>query len=352
MSEESSSNTSSSTTTTTTTKNNPLELSLYQSFVLGQKLYNELDTTALCSNCEEFQDKVKQSIKYLFNASIQVSRQSVFSKNEELEDIRTDLLKYLLIPYYVAELYLKINDVDRVKHLKISKIKVMDFLNQCENLNLIDKEDLNIIHREGKADPVNRRDELINRGRKTKEIKQKLDYINKKREAILKQLGVDDEYEESETGGDEEVDREFSLLLIKDSIMKAIALLESIEFELPMLLEIQSIKDQNGGVVPPPKPPASTSKYQNFQILPDGRRVVLDKVFRPSHILPSMTPQEAVEIEMKNGGMVSGKGGESSKKDSEDEEEEDDDDEKLKKKRDWDDYKDDNPKGWGNSLRR
>ncbi|KAF2070111.1 hypothetical protein CYY_008574 [Polysphondylium violaceum] len=345
--------TTSTPTTSTTSTTNTLDLSLYQSFVFGQKLYTELDTTALCSNCEEYQDKVKQSIKYLFNASIQVSRQSVFSKNEELEDIRTDLLKYLLIPYYVAELYLKINDVDRVKHLKISKIKVMDFLNQCENLDLIDKEDLNIIHREGKADPVNRREELINRSKKTKEIKQKLEYIKQKREVILKKIGQDDEYEESETGGDEEVDRDFSMLLIKDAIIKAIQLLESIEFELPMLIEIQSIKDQHGGVLPPKAPPKSAN-IGNFQILPDGRRVMLDKVFRPSHILPSLTPQEAVEIEMRNGGMVSGKGGaeSSSKKDSEDEEEEDDDDEKLKKKRDWDDYKDDNPKGWGNSLRR
>ncbi|KAN0050049.1 hypothetical protein ACTA71_003149 [Dictyostelium dimigraforme] len=352
--------TTTSTTTTTnntsTNNNNSIhDFTLFESFTWGQKIYIELDESSMSTSDPEYQKQVKSSITHFFTASMNVSKQQIFSKNEELEDIRTDSLKYLLIPYYLSELYLKITGSDRIKFLRTSKQKVLTFLQECERLKLIDKEDLEIVHREGKSDPVNRRNELISRHKRNKEIKEKLAYTIKKRMELLKAAGKDSsEIEESDTG-DEELDRQFSMLLINEAVFKAIGLLETIEVELPMLQQVEVIKEQNGGVVPPPKLSSKGSGIGNFQILPDGRRIALDRVFRPSHILPTMTPQEGAEWDMHHGGMVKGKGGkESESKEKTDEEldAEDDDDEKLREKRNWDNYKEDNPKGWGNSLRR
>ncbi|KAN0032135.1 hypothetical protein ACTFIV_006011 [Dictyostelium citrinum] len=358
-------NETSKTTTTTTTSSNDNnnnnnsnsihDFTLFESFTWGQKIYIELDESPMSTSDPEYQKQVKSSITHFFTASMNVSKQQIFSKNEELEDIRTDSLKYLLIPYYLSELYLKITGSDRIKFLRTSKQKVLTFLQECERLKLIDKEDLEIVHREGKSDPVNRRNELISRNKRNREIKDKLAYTVKKRMELLKAAGKDSsEIEESDTG-DEELDRQFSLLLINEAVFKAIGLLETIEVELPMLQQIEVIKEQNGGVLPPPKLSAKGSGIGNFQILPDGRRIALNNVFRPSHILPTMTPQEGAEWDMHHGGMVKGKGGkESESKEKTDEEldAEDDDDEKLREKRNWDNYKEDNPKGWGNSLRR
>eukprot|EP01132_Coremiostelium_polycephalum_P011618 gene11618-14226_t len=343
--------TSSSTTSTNINKTASLsDLSLFRAFTIGQKLYLELEESDLSSNDPDYQSKLKSAISHLVVSSIKIDRESIFSKNEDLDDIRTDSLKYVLTPYYLSELYTKLSDVDRIKNLKNSKNKLLQFLHQCEQLSLVDKEDLVIISREGKTDPTSRRNELISRGKRDKENREKLKYMTNKRMELLNKDNKNDEEIDEEGCGDEEVERNFILHLIKESIFKGIASLETIEIELPMLIEIEAIKDKNNGMVPPPPQPKS-SGIGNFQILPDGRRVALDRVFRPSHILPTMTPEEAAMWEMQNGGMVSGKGGPESGKKESDDEEDDDDDEKLKKKRDWDDWKDDNPKGWGNSKR-
>ncbi|EGC32435.1 hypothetical protein DICPUDRAFT_155594 [Dictyostelium purpureum] len=340
------------TTSTTTTNNSSSgslhELTLFESFTMGQKHFIELDNSSMSTSDPEFQKQAKQAIAHFITSSMNATKQQIFSKNEDLEDIRTDLLKYLLIPYYLAELYLKITGADRLKFLKTSKQKIQMFLEDCERLELIDKEDLEIINRDGKADPVNRRNELISRNRRNKEIKTKLEYCIKKREELLKNSGSGGEIEESDTG-DEELDRDFSILLIKEGVFKAVGLLETIDLEYNLLSQVEVLKEQNGGVVPPPKMPAK-SNIGNFQILPDGRRVMLDRVFRPSHILPTLTPEQAAEIEMHNGGMVKGKGGKESEapeKTDEQLDDEADDDDKLREKRRFDDYKDDNVRGHG-----
>ncbi|KYQ89155.1 hypothetical protein DLAC_10397 [Tieghemostelium lacteum] len=337
------------TSTTSTVSEKKQEISLFEAFRIGQRIYVGLEDSQLSANDAEYQKLVKDAISKFLVSNLYINNDSVFSKNEELEDIRTDLLKYLLVPYYLSELFLKIIDGSRVKNLKMAKMKIMEFLHRMEKLEIIDKEDLAVIQREGKTDPLERRNELISRGKRDKELKEKLKYIVKKREDLLKnQSGeIDDEMEDC---GDEELERSFITALLQDAISKGISSLETIEVELPMLIEIEVLKDKHGGVLPPQAPPKS-SGIGNFQILPDGRRVMLDKVFRPSHILPTMTPQEAVELEMHNGGMVKGKGGAQSSvknQESDDEDDKEESHEELIKKRNWDDFKDDNKRGWGN----
>eukprot|EP01133_Synstelium_polycarpum_P015515 gene15515-18426_t len=290
------------------------ELSIFELFTMGQKLWNDLQSSdAPSSNDTEYQASVKQALRHFMHASLHFDRQHLISKNEELDDIRTDILK-------------------------------------VEGLGVVHGDDLACVTREGRVNQATRRQEIISRGKRDREIREKLTYVLKKRMELIKAKGGNEiEARAEEECGDEEVERQFTLLLIDDAVIKAIALLEMIEIELPMLQEIEVIKARNGGNVPKPPPP-TPSKIGNFQILPDGRRVMLDKVFRPSHILPTISPEEAAHWEMHNGGMVSGPGGEASKKKEDNGEDEDgeEDHDKLREARDWDDWKDDNPRGWGN----
>jgi immunoglobulin-binding protein 1 len=78
------------------------------------------------------------------------------------------------------------------------------------------------------------------------------------------------------------------------------------------------------------------------------RQELASQVFRPGFNMATVTPEQAADAEIKAGRMV--KGGGNAKKDESDDED-DDDDEKVMKARAWDDFKDDNPYGSGNSKR-
>ncbi|EFA75612.1 hypothetical protein PPL_11118 [Heterostelium album PN500] len=334
------------------------DMTLFQLFTYGQKIYNDLQSSDAPSTSDaDYQSSVRSAILYLMKSSLSIDKQSLFSKNEELDDIRTDLLKYLLVPYYLSELFLLLVDTSRLKNLKNAKNKAIQFLQRIETLGIISQDDQQIVTRltdntKQSNSQANRRNELVSRGKREKEIKQKLAYVIKKRLDLIKQHGNKDSLDEEVLDcGDEEVEREFAMLLLNEAIIKSVANLEMLDTEMTMLEEIDKMKAANNGVVPKPPPP-KPSGIGNFKILPDGRQIMLDKVFRPSHILPTISPEEAAAWEMHNGGMVKGKGGKESEKKGSDDEAEDDGKEenhdKLREKRDWDDWKDDNPRGWGN----
>lgn len=77
------------------------------------------------------------------------------------------------------------------------------------------------------------------------------------------------------------------------------------------------------------------------------------QVFQPGFNRATVTPEEAYEAEVKAGRMLTGGGKASEPKDDKDEDEDEDIDneDKLRKARYWDNFKDDNPFGSGNSRR-
>lgn len=89
---------------------------------------------------------------------------------------------------------------------------------------------------------------------------------------------------------------------------------------------------------------------QPFTLL-DRRTQLQQGVFRPSHNLPTMTIDEYLDEEKRRGNFV--QGGESSGIQPEvDEDDLDRADEETMKARAWDEYKEANPRGSGNTLNR
>ncbi len=66
---------------------------LEQQFTQGQQLYLKLEDSSLPSTNKAFQDDVAQALQLLNEVATGVLRQQLFSPNEELDDIRTDILK-------------------------------------------------------------------------------------------------------------------------------------------------------------------------------------------------------------------------------------------------------------------
>jgi len=82
----------------------------------------------------------------------------------------------------------------------------------------------------------------------------------------------------------------------------------------------------------------------------DQRQQLRDGVFRPGHSLPTMTIDEYLEEEKRRGGMIEGGGEQPGKVVDEDDLKAAD--EETIKQREWDEFKEDNPKGSGNTLNR
>lgn len=155
---------------------------------------------------------------------------------------------------------------------------------------------------------------------------------------------------------DEEHEREMTILLIQLCAQESFDEIGLIDKEIEMLEH--RVKLQKGEFKPEDEPqvPAwkgiKTSQGYLKTFVIDKRKEIKDKVFKPHWNLPTISIEEAGEIEYRQ--MLEREKEserlkqerEKNKKDSDDEYS---DEEKIKKEREWDDWKDDNPRGWGNT---
>ena len=82
------------------------------------------------------------------------------------------------------------------------------------------------------------------------------------------------------------------------------------------------------------------------------RQKLRDGVFRPGHNLPTMTIDEYLAEEKRRGGTIEGGGEQSGIAPEPDEDNFDRADQETMKAREWDEFKEDNPRGSGNTLNR
>lgn len=84
----------------------------------------------------------------------------------------------------------------------------------------------------------------------------------------------------------------------------------------------------------------------------DSRQRLRDGVFRPDHSLPTMTIDEYLAEEKRRGGMVDGGGPQSGVAAEVDEDDLNKADQETMKAREWDEFREQNAKGSGNTLNR
>lgn len=82
----------------------------------------------------------------------------------------------------------------------------------------------------------------------------------------------------------------------------------------------------------------------------DTRARLQQGVFRPDHNLPTMTIDEYLEEEKRRGGIIEGGGEASMQREVVDEDDLERADQDTMKARHWDDFKEDNPRGSGNTM--
>jgi immunoglobulin-binding protein 1 len=372
--------------------------SLKSLFATADEKRRALETGAL-PTADAFHTTLANTIS-LHQACVKLVRQlSVFSPNECLEDIATSDLPYLVLNYHLAELLQRQTTppsslpASRVAILREARLAYEDFLTVLDAYELLGeplsklaggvasyaklweryREDPNLFSTVGSgSDPAARRNAKMANYKAEKALKNKL--------AVLRR---DPRYGASEDGrghGDEEVVREVHLAHVAFCTHMTFQSLESLNREMEVLamapsappprLDSQAAEDerrrrgvgqdgyserldaplshlQQGG----PLLTKEGKPLQPFTIV--GTRTELQKgVFRPGHNLPTMTVDEYLEEERRRGNIIEGGGAASYNRPEPDEDDMERADQETYKARQWDDFKDENPKGAGNTLNR
>lgn len=346
---------------------------------------------SLLRRCEELVDKL-----------------ALFSANEDKEDISTGDLKYLLVPFYLAELTEKLPREDRLQMMNDVKGPLLEFLRSGERLGFLSDTEFRTVSQEVALDPEARRAEKIARFKRQRATEAKILELYERKERRRRSMQAAARASSGEHGEDdlqdvdEEEQREAWMMQISLALCKALDLLEMLRKEAEMLAAVQASGEdllsravlddrisraeawhRDASAKSRTSKPAQAISCATFaQDVIEGRaslqrghdhtkvpvfgpvsmvsgnivserdRIVAE-VFQPSHSLPSMSIEEAGEREM----AIMKKWNERNARLSEEassswvnekKDAESDDEAAEYKARAWDDWKDEHPKGAGN----
>nr|XP_020451134.1 immunoglobulin-binding protein 1 [Monopterus albus] len=325
----------------------------------GWKIFDEVDSTnePLASN--SIQVRVKRGISMLEEASRMAAQLDLFSRNEELEEISTTDLKYLLLPALLGALTMKQTSRDkRLDIVRAARAYFMDFLRRCKEYNLSQFELPKSRHENTSLEessecavsatkPVPSPSGLVamatHRQAKIERYHQK-----KELEARLSDLrrAVDSGQ------ADDEVTRDFYLLNVRRWVGVCLDEIESIDQEAEILEGMDVLKHTAAKQAPRPV----RRPMKPFILTKDAVQAQVFGAGYPS--LATMTVDDWYEQHRKHGVLpdqgiprsVLEDDTDANEKEEEEKEKkaENDDQESLLKAREWDDWKDNHRRGYGN----
>ncbi|KAI9797135.1 MAG: hypothetical protein M1833_005650 [Piccolia ochrophora] len=345
-------------------------------FALSEQQRKRLDS-ALETSSPAYQQDLETAIATLEDCRKLAAEVSIFSDNEDIDDVSSADLPYFLIEYHLADLLLRNNVRDRAEVLRGDRACYERFLNRAQSYGLLSSGDRKLYERYTQApdsfstaaatDPASRRDAKIARFRDEKSLNQKLEYLQQNSQALR---------------NDDAALRDLHLTNLQLSIARALSSLDSIARELDILSNVpepsvdghstasQDDRRMNGSSqneysdrLDRPISELMSSRMGGPILNKDGRPLqpftLLDSrdrlrqgVFRPGHSLPTMTIDEYLEEERRRGGIIEGGGEESGRQPEPDEDNLDTADQDTLKAREWDEFVESNPKGSGNTMNR
>ncbi|KAF1965213.1 type 2A phosphatase-associated protein 42 [Bimuria novae-zelandiae CBS 107.79] len=344
-------------------------------FLTAERLRNNLDNFP-DSNSPTYQENLANAIA-TYESCLALSEQvSLFSPNESLDDVSSSDIQYMSISYHLAELTQKLRTTD-ISSRKANLLRARGFYERFVKLldsydvlrtpdaklwetYLSDKAHFSVA---STRDAAARRDAKIARFREEKELKQKLAFLQQN-PRLAEQ--------------DEQLVRELRLTSLAFMVHHTFASLESLAQELHILSLAPPALPQGSEVAPPDAREDARGRdayserldsnvgglrYNGPILSSDGKPMrpftLLDKrqrlqqgVFRPDHSLPTMTIDEYLDEERRRGGIIEGGGEQSGIRPEVDEDDLRAADEETMKARAWDEFKEDNPKGSGNTINR
>ncbi|KAJ9222227.1 hypothetical protein DTO169C6_5356 [Paecilomyces variotii] len=328
------------------------------------------------TNTDSYRSEVNAAIAKFEECRQLVSQLSLFSRNESLDDVATGDLQYLTVDYLLAELLQRSYSSDREALLRRALQYYESFLARLEDYDLLSPSDKKLYERYAEDpksftlapmnDAAARREVKVNRFREEKELKQKLEYLSQN---------------QSRLQNDDDIPRQLYLAEIQLYVHHTFQSLDMLVQELSMLSMMRNAPkpaESQHSDDPRKRNDADKTGYsdrldpslahllQNGRAGPllsrdgkplqpftltDRRTQLRQGVFKPSHNLPTMTIEDYLEEEKRRGGIIEG-GEQSGVAPEPDEDNLEKADEETMKARAWDEFKEENPRGSGNTLNR
>lgn len=352
------------------------------SFDVSQSLRGLFDTaetkrqaieTSLDSTSTTYALDLESAISLYAKALDRIAAVSLFSPNEGIEDVNTEELPLLLTHFHIAELMQRaprMTPPERSALLRRARVAYNGFLNLVDMYGLVaspydrlleryrDNEDNFAVVSNG-ADMAAKRNGKIAAFQAEKQLKAKLDIL-KRNPRYLEH-------------GDEELVRELYLTNITFRLHQTFNSLDSLNRELCLLSQApdpntaSATSHQNRQIRETENDPtlrldhpmsrigaggpllSKTGKpLQPFTLLgSDSRQGLRQGVFRSGHNLPTMSIDEYLEEEKRRGNILQGGVEPKTVIDEDDMEVAD---RETYKAREWDEFKDSNAKGAGNTM--
>ncbi|XP_072252370.1 immunoglobulin-binding protein 1 [Leuresthes tenuis] len=328
----------------------------------GWNIFEDVDSTTEPLGSNSVQSRVKRGVDMLEEASRMVAQLDLFSRNEELEEIATADLRYLLLPALLGALHMKQTSRDkRLEIVQKARAYFVDFLRRCHDYNISQFElppnDTNesTVHEEAsdngypkaKSVSVNPSD-LIAMGAKRQS---KIERYRQKKEIEARLSDVRRVVESGQA--DDEVSRDFYLLNVRRWITVCLEEIESIDQEVEILRNMDVLKQGAA------KQPTQQGRHpmKPFILTRDAVQAQVFGAGYPS--LPTMTVDDWYEQHTKREVLpeqgipkrvVVEEDTDATDREEEEREKkvENDEEESLQKARNWDDWKDDHRRGYGN----
>lgn len=327
-----------------------------------------------------YRDNLRAATATIEECSRLVDSLSLFSRNESEDDIASTDLQYLSIQYYLAELTLRDSITDRRTVLKRAQDSYENFLSLLDAYKILSKSDQKLQEQYlnnrdefsllSGRDVTSRRATKIARYKQEKQLKAKLELLSQGSSA----LDRDDSFIREMYRAEIELHTHNTFHNL-DLIAQEIRILslapptppkqqhlgpnfsdadsrqrtsqrETYSDRLDPSLSHLVRNGKAGPILSKEGKP-----LQPFTLL-DARQRLQNGVFRPDHRLPTMTIDEYLAEEKRRGGVIEGGGEQSGLRPEVDEDDFAKADEETVKAREWDEFKEANPRGSGNTLNR
>lgn len=340
------------------------------------------------ADSEEFQQKVSEVIKKFLDCQSLVSRLALFSTNESYDDINTQDIKYLAIPYYLASVSEKSQNknLTRLQIVQLSLTFYFDYFRLLYNYDILNKinkdsgNDGQIVSKRlmevigSYHSNNNTNSSTISTSDNEKVAKDLLDKLKNvyfsgavpqtlKREEKIQRFKYEkklnetiQEYEKrmdsSTNQPDDDSLRALEFAKLYNFLVKALDSIDTIYMEIDMLSRFPQPPPNQSLPISSPETDYTTKTEHDraaaiakltdkstplltkggkvnrpFTIVSNNktRQQILSKVQGTGQYLPTMTVDEYIDEEIKRGGIIQG-GGESSKKDEDESKAEEEDD--------------------------
>ncbi|XP_037678104.1 immunoglobulin-binding protein 1 [Choloepus didactylus] len=319
-------------------------------FETSKQLLDEVEVATEPTGSRIVRDKVLKGLELLEKAAEMISQLDLFSQNEDLEEIASTDLKYLMVPAYQGALTMKqVNPSKRLDHLQQAREHFLNYLTQCHYYRGAEFELPKIKNNSAENNTASSSMNYLSLVAMASQRQAKIERYKQKKE-VEHRLSTLKTTVESGEADDERV-REYYLLHLQWWIGISLEEIESIDHEIKILRKKDSSKE------------ASTSR-SSLQDRPPMKPFILTwdvaqaKVFGAGYpSLATMTVNDWYEQHRKYGalpdqGIAKTTPAEFKKatQQQEDQEpkEEETDEKTLQRAREWDDWKDTHPRGYGN----